>query len=739
MNFKKATLYFHHIIKNKLGLSNRVKPKILSYLITDYCNSHCITCSIWKNKEIHEISLEKLEEVMKKPLFQNIQHVGISGGEPSTCQNLFEHIKIIINTLCSLESLSITSNCINSDFWIENLGQIYDLCYKKHIYFQLNISLDGIGNMHDSIRGTKDNFYNTNKVIHFVIGQNIPYQLHATIDRYNVYHINKIFDFAKKLNADIIFRLASEIYRLENKEQLEKVALDDKQKSFFCDFLQSESLWDYTKSPGRKLFYKHLVRQVLGDGKRSAPCYFKHEGVVLASDGTLSFCSRFKKDFGTIYNNKELLSVYQNDSLFTECAGVCCDYCYHDQTGLWSIKDVLSLYFRKPLRPIKKLFSILNYFVQTINISVRPTKHIEKSITSLGLIGMFGGEHVGDAAILGGVVMRCLRSYPQIKNIYIYSFRRDRTVCWVNNLTKINQDIHFNVIDDVKQFRQILSSCGLLVWSGGPLMELPVVLSRNYLFVKSAKSSGCRFEIEGAGYGPVNTIFGKKIISAILSQASKITVRSRLDEAKIKNLGFVIDKKQEQIDPAFDYLKLFFQKENLLDEKEKKHIDKLLYKQEGQKIIALNLRPLWNRYGHNHSFDFNSFINEIVKLVNELSEKKIITVFFPMNADQYGFSDLNIAYIIKNNVQENSLFRIWETEPSIETLVYFLRKVDYSICMRYHAVIFSLSQNIKTYGLDYSLSGAGKIADLFKDHIENYISILNFRADKFLEDNNFDK
>lgn len=739
MNFKKATLYLHHIIKNKLGLSNRVKPKILSYLITDYCNSHCITCSIWKNKEIHEISLDKLEEVMKKTLFQNIQHVGISGGEPSTCQNLFEHIKVLVNTLHSLETLSITSNCINSQFWVDNLKTINDLCYKRHIYFQFNISLDGIDNMHDRIRGTKNNFYNTNKVINFVIAQKIPYQLHATIDKYNVYHINRILNFAQKLNADIIFRLASEIHRLENKAQLEEVALDDKQKSFLCDFLQSESLLNYTKSPGRKLFYRHLVRQVLGDGSRTAPCYFKHEGVVLASDGTLSFCSRFKKDFGTIYNNNELLSVYQNDSLFTQCADVSCEHCYHDQTGLWSINDVLSLYFRKPLISIKKMFSLLNNYTQAVITPVRHTKYAAKSITNLGLIGMFGGEHVGDAAILGGVVMRYLYSYPEIKTIYIYSFRKDRTLCWVNNLTKINPDIHFHVIDDVKQFKQILCSCELLVWSGGPLMELPVVLSRNYLFVKLAKSYGCRFEIEGVGYGPVNTIFGKKIISKILSQASRITVRSRLDEVKIDNLGYIVDKKQEQLDPAFDYLKLFFQKEILLDVKDKNSIDKLLYKEDGQKIIALNLRPLWSRYGHNNSFDFKSFLDEIVKLVNKLSEKNIITVFFPMNADQYGFSDLNIAYIIKNSVQANSLFRIWETEPSIETLVYFLRKVDYSICMRYHAVIFSLSQNIKTYGLDYSLSGKGKIADLFKDHNEMYISILNFRADKFLEDLNFDK
>lgn len=729
MNIKKTFLYFCHILKREVGLNSRNKPKILSYLITDCCNSHCLTCSIWKNNKFHEIPLEKLKDALKSPLLQDIQHVGISGGEPSLCKNLLHHVNIIVNTLPSLETLSITSNCINSNFWINNLKIIYDICKKKHLYFQLNISLDGIGQIHDSIRGTKNNFYNTNKVILFVKEHKIPYQLHSTINKYNIYHINQILNYAKDLNADIIFRLASEIYRLDNTIQLEKVSLTSKQKSFFCDFLRSDSLLNYTRSPGRKLFYKYLVKQILGDGKRLAPCYFKHEGLVLASNGTVSFCSRFKKNFGSIYSNRELMSNYKNDSLFAECAGDSCEYCYHDQTGLWPLKEVLNIYFEKYMVPLRKVMEIIRLLTHSFCTRASNIQR-NQNVTSISLIGMFGGEHVGDSAILGGVILRTLKRFPHISTINIYSFREDRTQCWVKCITEIPNSISISVTDNINVFRNLLKQSQLLIWAGGPLMELPVVLSRNYAFIKDSLSYGCKFELEGVGYGPINGVFGKSIVKMILKKSSRTTVRSLEDMNALHNIGIPVELGQETVDPSFDYLKIL-PKSIELKKDEQSIIDKLTKKEAGQKIMALNLRPLWNRYGNKKTFDFESFLDEISKVIDKLFTRSVITVFIPMNADQFGFSDLDVAYAIKKRVKDTRSFKIWEVEPSINSAIYMFRKVDFSLCMRFHAVIFSMSQGVMTYGLDYNLNGNGKVKTLFKKRKKDCISIIDFDGDKF--------
>lgn len=721
MKLKKGFTYLRNVFSSYTNSKVKYKPKILSYLITNQCNSHCVTCNAWKKTEQMSIDLESLREVLKKDLFAEIQHVGISGGEPSTFSELQKHIEIILSTLPKIETLSITSNCILSNFWITNLCGINNLCKSKGVYFQFNISLDGIGRIHDKIRGTKNNFEHTIRVIEFAQKSGINYQLHTTISKYNVYHVNEILRFAKSKDADIIFRLASRIFRLDNEKHLDRVALNDKELSFICDFFLSDALLNYTKSPGRKLFYKHLVWQVLNDGKRKAPCYFKHQGLVLASDGTISYCSRFSENFTSI-NDMEMELKYYNRSIFERCANEVCQSCYHDQTGLWPLHKVLGVYFSKFFIPVRKVWTVFSFLFR--GILKKTNKSQIRDVENVCILGMYGGEHVGDAAILGGSILRVLQRHPAINKITIYSFRKDRTECWVNNLTELPKNIFIEVCGCHKDFAEIIKKSDMLMWAGGPVMELPVVLSRIYYFIKVAKSVGITFEMEGIGYGPINTYFGKLITKRIIDKANYLTVRSESDKKRIgTTLG--LNEKDISQDPAFTYLASIPQNPTL-DVDESRSIDKIL-KYSQDKVIAINLRPLWKRYGRNTTFDSDSFLTEIIKTISLLKDTTII--FFPMNTDQYGFSDLDVAYKIKEKLSPECDFRIWEYEPTVNGVITLLRNVDVAICMRFHAAIFSLSQGVKTIGLDYSLSGKGKVSSLFENIEDECLSILDFKAE----------
>lgn len=726
MKIKKGFIYLHNIISSYTKSKDNFKPKILSYLVTNQCNSHCVTCNAWQKADLKYIDVALLESTLKKDLFSGIQHVGISGGEPSTFSDLYKHIEVILSTLPHLKTLSITSNCILCDFWVQNLCSIRDACERRGVYFQFNISLDGIGKIHDKIRGTKYNFDYTNRVIEFVRLNGINYQLHTTIEKYNVYHVNDILRFAKSINADIIFRLASRIYRLDNEKHLDRVSLNKKEISFICDFFQSNALLNYTKSPGRRLFYKHLANQLLSDGKRQAPCYFKHQGLVLASDGTISFCSRFANNFASI-EDAEIESKYYDRSTFVNCSEGSCETCYHDQTGLWPLHEVLGEYAHKHILLLKKIWLVIYYLIRALSKQIcnKPQQNIN-DIKNVCIVGMYGGEHVGDAAILGGVILRTIQRYPNINNITVFSFRKDRTECWVDNLTELPSNLTIKVCCDKTKFEEYITKSDLLIWAGGPVMELPVVLSRNYYFIKVAKSVGIPFEMEGIGYGPINTAFGKFITKRILNTASYISVRSDADAKRIN--GVINFSDNVFPDPAFTYLSTIPENTNLAVA-EKNLIEQLLVDAKSN-LIALNLRPLWSRYGTNSEFNYNKFLDEIAKAIELLNETTV--VFFSMNADQFGFSDLDVAYSIRERLSSQCDFRIWEYEPTINGVITLLRKVDVAICMRFHAAIFALSQDVKTIGLDYSLSGKGKVDALFENRVDNCLSIINFKADELL-------
>lgn len=687
-------------------------PEILSYLITDKCNSRCITCSVWHNKGTGDsLTADLLEKQLQKDLFSRVKHIGISGGEPSTFVELKSHIRRMIAALPSLQTLSITTNCINSDYWIQNIEEINEYCKSKKIYFQLNISLDGVGELHDQIRGVAGNFSNTEKVLSFMIDRNIPCQIHSTIAKYNVYHVNALLDYACSKGVEIIFRLASEINRLNNKELIPFIALNKRELSFFCDFLISSQLLASTPSPGRRLYYKSLRKQLLGDGSRIAPCYFKNVGVVLSSDGQLYHCSRFHSPFSSLADTSNL-AKFQDQGLNEAYVGETCKTCYHDQTGLWRLSDVLSEITLPQRVLVNKLYQFAKYACLAW---MQPTARKPKSeaVRSIAIVGMYGGEHVGDAAILGGVIKRMQQRYPTIHKVSIYSFRKDRTECWVENLSAL-KEMDICVYDDDQQFVDQIAKSQLLVWAGGPLMEIPVLLSRNYYFIRKAQSEGCRIELEGIGYGPVNTKLGKLILARILRSAERITVRSVNDKTTVSAISNKVDSSFSYQDPAFDYLSLIPQTIRI-SQQEAEPIEKIIGEREGRRIVALNMRPLWNRYGSTNSFDFNHFLQELSLLLQDFMSNGDIILFFPMNADQFGFSDLEVAYKIQKLVNNHSCFRILETEPTIDQLVYLLRNVDYSICMRFHAAIFSLSQGVRTLGIDYSLNGKGKIASLFEN------------------------
>ena len=696
--------YGLNLIKYFLGIRNRF-PQILSYLITNECNSHCITCGVWKGTSIQKISDDNLSASLDGPIFRKIKHVGISGGEPSLCNNLVSQIGIIISKLHELQSISITTNCINSLFWKDNLISIRDLCAQHDVRFQLNISMDGVGLLHDGIRGTKGNFEQMQQVMDYCKTNCIPYQLHSTINRYNVYQANKMLKYAEHTDSDIIFRLASPIARLENQAQVNRVSLDKKQQSYICDFFSSRLLNQHTKSIGRKMFYKELVSQMLGDKKRTAPCHFQQNGVVLSSDGTISFCSRFEIPFSNIKDDDALLK-FRSKTIFEKCNDSACNHCYHDQSGLWPLSKLIAIKIEPQLLNAKKGMYMLRK-MPNLFFSIKRTR--ECTVKKIAIIGMYGGGHVGDAAILGGCIIRLREKYPTIESICIYSIRKYRTECWVDNLKRLPANISISIFDRDADFMHQLKTTDLLMWAGGPVMEIPSLLTKHLSFIKRNNKLGNKFEMEGIGYGPIKSSYCNLVSNKIFKTADRISVRSLKDKESL-----IRYKLNDTIihDPAFDYLKLLNDKELFLSQQAKNQIEKLVG---GKRFVALNLRPLWSKYGDEKTFDYNAFLNDISQIIDYLATKDIFTIFFPMNADQFGFSDLSVAYDLEQKITDKLYYKIWETEPTIEELVYFLRKAEYSICMRFHAVIFSLSQNIETIGIDYSLKGKGKVSTLLDE------------------------
>lgn len=131
-----------------------LNPKWLVLMTTDLCNSRCITCNIWQNKKLWEpLSPEEIKRTLKDPVFQGVEYIINTGGEATTRTDLKE-VFMAEHEALPKARLQLSTNALMPERAIETVKY----CLEQGIDMDVGISMDGIGEEHDRIRGVKGNF-----------------------------------------------------------------------------------------------------------------------------------------------------------------------------------------------------------------------------------------------------------------------------------------------------------------------------------------------------------------------------------------------------------------------------------------------------------------------------------------------------------------------------------------------------------------------------------------------------
>lgn len=124
-------------------------PMVATLIVTDNCNSRCITCTEWRQKSSNELSLGEISSVLTQLKQLGVRGISITGGEPllrkdvtdivRKCSTLrFEDIQILTNGL--LLTPDLAEELLESG--VTTMG----------------ISLDGLKETNDSVRGIEGSF-----------------------------------------------------------------------------------------------------------------------------------------------------------------------------------------------------------------------------------------------------------------------------------------------------------------------------------------------------------------------------------------------------------------------------------------------------------------------------------------------------------------------------------------------------------------------------------------------------
>jgi MoaA/NifB/PqqE/SkfB family radical SAM enzyme len=258
-------------------------------------------CSNWKHGDRKsDMTLDQLDRVMNHGFWGAVENLNISGGEPTTRNDLPEMVEVFQRRLPRMRKIGINTTGLTPHRAIPMLTRIVTFCAERDLLLSVRVSLDGIGDIHNQVRHVKNGFdkaCETIRAMQILAAEhsNFQFGIAATIFATNLNDAHNILAWAREQNLDIVFNmLRFTDNMLNNKELEEKIAFrrreEDFMRQFFLDRVSEESVLS-----GQSFMYLHYADMIANGYQRTMPCPFQSQGLLLNPEGNLFYCENSQK------------------------------------------------------------------------------------------------------------------------------------------------------------------------------------------------------------------------------------------------------------------------------------------------------------------------------------------------------------------------------------------------------------------------------------------------------------
>lgn len=280
-------------------LAYRLLPFSLVVSVSYRCNSRCQTCGVWR-KTSEEMSVDEWRQVFSH-LGRTPSYLTFTGGEPFLRADLHE-IVIAGAEQCRPAVITIPTNGLLTRRIVDRVDQICGAA--SHSQVGLNLSLDGVGQEHDHIRGVPGNWerametwqgLKTLQAKH----PNLVLSVHTVVSRLNVDRIRDIVEGLEFLEPDsYITEVAEERVELDTVGW--EITPAPHEYAPIADYLSARAkLGSRPGVPARGLArltqafraeYYQLARRVLEQQRQVIPCQAGWASGHIAPDGDVWTC-----------------------------------------------------------------------------------------------------------------------------------------------------------------------------------------------------------------------------------------------------------------------------------------------------------------------------------------------------------------------------------------------------------------------------------------------------------------
>jgi MoaA/NifB/PqqE/SkfB family radical SAM enzyme len=334
----KLKLGFSSLSKNSIDAHletflKEITPKLFLFPVTLRCNSQCVMCNIWRLNQPSELSLAEIDCMLKDAAFKKIEHVIVTGGEPTLRSDLSSVVDLLISNCSSLRSVQVATNGFNTEKVVDDCTNIAKACLNAGITFSILVSLDGVKGVHEKVRRVPDAFDKVEKTIDalLTLQPELKFGLHANcvLTKYNIYEISNLINWCSQRGIYLEYQLAHDWQRFRNSD--DDFSLNKAEMDFYLNLL-----WNKINS-SRGGFYDWIVYRIISQGcDRPAGCPNLINAFSIYPDGSVHYCPNAEsignihnKSFSDIYYDPKNLK-YRKKILASKKCKKCIQSCWND-------------------------------------------------------------------------------------------------------------------------------------------------------------------------------------------------------------------------------------------------------------------------------------------------------------------------------------------------------------------------------------------------------------------------
>jgi len=306
--------------------------KIVHFLLTNKCNSRCVNCSYWKNKDQHALNKKDVLDIIKNLNKNGLDTVIFSGGEPLLENKIFLICQEIRKNF-PLIKLRLITNGLLLNAYADKISRYFDVVVvsldtnNRETYKKIR----GVDGFNLIIKGIKRLRY---------LNKKLEIRARCVIQKENYRSIKSLIDYVNRLGVDKISFLPIDIHSIDSfgrvgqKIDGKKAILNSNELKHFKSIIKSVDVGiKILVNKGHDLNKIYKYYSALSKGENLPPIKCNTPNFSLVIDNNLNvYPCYFRKKFDNlkqtggilkIFNNKEFIKIRKNNWKNELCCRMC--------------------------------------------------------------------------------------------------------------------------------------------------------------------------------------------------------------------------------------------------------------------------------------------------------------------------------------------------------------------------------------------------------------------------------